>query len=73
MVPQPNNPNFDPSIISRPKNSNRSTSFFAQPGTLAGKFKTNFNHTCYGESGTRAQEKQPNKYLAFVVIPFSLI
>ena len=39
---QPNNNNNnnnynDPSIISRPKNSNRSTSFFAQPGTLAGK------------------------------------
>jgi len=36
---QPNNNNNnnynDPSIISRPKNSNRSTSFFAQPGTLA--------------------------------------
>jgi hypothetical protein len=27
----------DPSISSRPKNNQRSTSFFAQPGTLAGK------------------------------------
>lgn len=37
VVPQqPNNNYNDPSIISRPKNSNtRSTSFFAQPGTLA--------------------------------------
>ena len=36
--PNNNNNNYnDPSIISRPKNSNRSTSFFAQPGTLAGK------------------------------------
>jgi len=35
VVPQqPNNNYIDPSIISRPKNSNR-TSFFAQPGTLA--------------------------------------
>jgi len=34
--PNNNNNNYnDPSIISRPKNSNRSTSFFAQPGTLA--------------------------------------
>ena len=48
VVPQqPNNNYNDPSIISRPKNSNtRSTSFFAQPGTLAGKslfFCANFH------------------------------
>lgn len=31
----PNNNNYDPSVNMSPKNSNRSTSFFAQPGTLA--------------------------------------
>ena len=35
----PNNNFQDPSINVSPKNSNRSTSFFAQPGTLAGKFQ----------------------------------
>ena len=35
-VPQPKSPNQN----NGPKSTNRSTSFFAQPGTLAGKFCT---------------------------------
>ena len=40
----PNNNFQDPSINVSPKNSNRSTSFFAQPGTLAGKFQQKILH-----------------------------
>ncbi len=36
-------PPKDPSISSRPKDSSRSTSFFAQPGTLAGEFSDRFH------------------------------